>query len=126
MSESIESGWTYYTIKLLGDCYKRYSILYFFSALRFALSPHQQQCLHVPVFFIFFLFLLSANCGIILIFFLCFRLAAAQEAAQRDPGYTSQYRRRQRLAGQNRLGDWASFGGEVKKFTLLSQLNRLK
>ncbi|XP_063983728.1 voltage-dependent calcium channel type A subunit alpha-1 isoform X7 [Diachasmimorpha longicaudata] len=39
-------------------------------------------------------------------------LAAAQEAAQRDPGYASQYRRRQRSAGLSGLGDWASFGGE--------------
>ncbi|XP_043500314.1 voltage-dependent calcium channel type A subunit alpha-1 isoform X22 [Polistes fuscatus] len=40
-------------------------------------------------------------------------LAAAQEAAQRDPGYASQYRRRQRLAGLTGRGDWTSFGGEV-------------
>ncbi|XP_025161934.1 voltage-dependent calcium channel type A subunit alpha-1 isoform X20 [Harpegnathos saltator] len=40
-------------------------------------------------------------------------LAAAQEAAQRDPGYASQYRRRPRLAGLSGLGDWTSFGGEV-------------
>ncbi|XP_048506525.1 voltage-dependent calcium channel type A subunit alpha-1 isoform X22 [Athalia rosae] len=40
-------------------------------------------------------------------------LAAAQEAAQRDPGFTSQYRRRQRLAGLSGLGDWTNFGGEV-------------
>ncbi|XP_053596922.1 voltage-dependent calcium channel type A subunit alpha-1 [Microplitis demolitor] len=39
-------------------------------------------------------------------------LAAAQEAAQRDPGYASQYRRRQRSAGLSGLGDWANFGGE--------------
>ncbi|XP_050473478.1 voltage-dependent calcium channel type A subunit alpha-1 isoform X23 [Bombus huntii] len=38
---------------------------------------------------------------------------AAQEAAQRDPGYASQYRRRPRLAGLSGLGDWTSFGGEV-------------
>ncbi|XP_019889115.1 voltage-dependent calcium channel type A subunit alpha-1 isoform X12 [Ooceraea biroi] len=38
-------------------------------------------------------------------------LAAAQEAAQRDPGYA---RRRPRLAGlKTGLGDWTSFGGEV-------------
>lgn len=44
------------------------------------------------------------------------RLAAAQEAAQRDPGYASQYyRRRSRLAGlRSGLGDWTSFGGEVR------------
>ncbi|KMQ93125.1 voltage-dependent calcium channel type a subunit alpha-1-like protein [Lasius niger] len=43
------------------------------------------------------------------------RLAAAQEAAQRDPGYASQYYgRRSRLAGlRSGLGDWTSFGGEV-------------
>ncbi|KAL0121111.1 hypothetical protein PUN28_008671 [Cardiocondyla obscurior] len=41
-------------------------------------------------------------------------LAAAQEAAQRDPGYASQYGRRSRLAGlRTGLGDWTSFGGEV-------------
>ncbi|XP_072765467.1 voltage-dependent calcium channel type A subunit alpha-1 isoform X6 [Anoplolepis gracilipes] len=42
-------------------------------------------------------------------------LAAAQEAAQRDPGYASQYYgRRSRLAGlRSGLGDWTSFGGEV-------------
>ncbi|KAI4476629.1 hypothetical protein M0802_014843 [Mischocyttarus mexicanus] len=40
-------------------------------------------------------------------------LAAAQEAAQRDPGYASQYRRRQKLAGLSGRGDWTSFGGEV-------------
>ncbi|KAG7196633.1 hypothetical protein KM043_015981 [Ampulex compressa] len=40
-------------------------------------------------------------------------LAAVQEAAQRDPGYASQYRRRPRLAGLSGLGDWTSFGGEV-------------
>ncbi|XP_032666768.1 voltage-dependent calcium channel type A subunit alpha-1 isoform X1 [Odontomachus brunneus] len=40
-------------------------------------------------------------------------LAAAQEAAQRDPGYARQYRRRPRLAGLSGLGDWTSFGGEV-------------
>lgn len=39
---------------------------------------------------------------------------AAQEAAQRDPGYASQYRRRPRLAGLSGLGDWTSFGGEVR------------
>lgn len=45
-----------------------------------------------------------------------FRLAAAQEAAQRDPGYASQYYgRRSRLAGlRSGLGDWTSFGGEVR------------
>ncbi|EFN73328.1 Voltage-dependent L-type calcium channel subunit alpha-1C [Camponotus floridanus] len=44
-----------------------------------------------------------------------FRLAAAQEAAQRDSGYASQYYgRRSRLAGlRSGLGDWTSFGGEV-------------
>ncbi|KAK2577701.1 hypothetical protein KPH14_000728, partial [Odynerus spinipes] len=41
-------------------------------------------------------------------------LAAAQEAAQRDPGYASQYRRRQKLAGLSGRGDWTSFGGEVR------------
>ncbi|XP_071856696.1 calcium voltage-gated channel subunit cacophony isoform X24 [Bombus fervidus] len=40
-------------------------------------------------------------------------MLAAQEAAQRDPGYASQYRRRPRLAGLSGLGDWTSFGGEV-------------
>ncbi|XP_077274836.1 calcium voltage-gated channel subunit cacophony isoform X13 [Temnothorax americanus] len=42
-------------------------------------------------------------------------LAAAQEAAQRDPGYASQYYgRRSRLTGlRSGLGDWTSFGGEV-------------
>ncbi|CAK9821795.1 Voltage-dependent calcium channel type A subunit alpha-1 [Anthophora retusa] len=40
-------------------------------------------------------------------------MLAAQEAAQRDPGYASQYRRRRRLAGLSGLGDWTSFGGEV-------------
>ncbi|XP_011268431.1 voltage-dependent calcium channel type A subunit alpha-1 isoform X15 [Camponotus floridanus] len=42
-------------------------------------------------------------------------LAAAQEAAQRDSGYASQYYgRRSRLAGlRSGLGDWTSFGGEV-------------
>ncbi|XP_039311384.1 voltage-dependent calcium channel type A subunit alpha-1 isoform X7 [Solenopsis invicta] len=42
-------------------------------------------------------------------------LAAAQEAAQRDPGHASQYYgRRSRLAGlRSGLGDWTSFGGEV-------------
>ncbi|XP_026668099.1 voltage-dependent calcium channel type A subunit alpha-1 isoform X6 [Ceratina calcarata] len=40
-------------------------------------------------------------------------MLAAQEAAQRDPGYTSQYRRRPRLAGLSGLGDWTSFGGQV-------------
>ncbi|XP_043795464.1 voltage-dependent calcium channel type A subunit alpha-1 isoform X9 [Apis laboriosa] len=39
-------------------------------------------------------------------------MLAAQEAAQRDPGYASQYRRRPRLAGLS-FGDWTSFGGEV-------------
>lgn len=41
---------------------------------------------------------------------------AAQEAAQRDPGYASQYYgRRSRLAGlRSGLGDWTSFGGEVR------------
>lgn len=51
------------------------------------------------------------------------RLAAAQEAAQRDPGYASHYyaRRRPRLAGlKSGLGDWTSFGGEVKNLSLLS------
>ncbi|KAL7300818.1 hypothetical protein TKK_0006383 [Trichogramma kaykai] len=38
---------------------------------------------------------------------------AAQEAAQREPGYTSQFRRRQRAAGLSGLGDWAGTGGEV-------------
>ncbi|XP_023245623.1 voltage-dependent calcium channel type A subunit alpha-1 [Copidosoma floridanum] len=39
---------------------------------------------------------------------------AAQEAAQRDSGYTaSQYRRRQRWTGLSGLGDWAGAGGEV-------------
>ncbi|XP_076674538.1 calcium voltage-gated channel subunit cacophony isoform X10 [Andrena cerasifolii] len=40
-------------------------------------------------------------------------MLVAQEAAQRDPGYASQYRRRPRLAGLSGLGDWTSFGGEV-------------
>ncbi|XP_078045547.1 calcium voltage-gated channel subunit cacophony isoform X9 [Augochlora pura] len=40
-------------------------------------------------------------------------MLAAQEAAQRDPGYASQHRRRPRLAGLSGLGDWTSFGGEV-------------
>nr|XP_033322106.1 voltage-dependent calcium channel type A subunit alpha-1 isoform X4 [Megalopta genalis] len=40
-------------------------------------------------------------------------MLAAQEAAQRDPGYASQFRRRPRLAGLSGLGDWTSFGGEV-------------
>ncbi|XP_076627342.1 calcium voltage-gated channel subunit cacophony isoform X18 [Colletes latitarsis] len=40
-------------------------------------------------------------------------MLAAQEAAQRDPGYASQYRRRPRWAGLSGLGDWTSFGGEV-------------
>ncbi|XP_020288402.1 voltage-dependent calcium channel type A subunit alpha-1 isoform X5 [Pseudomyrmex gracilis] len=42
-------------------------------------------------------------------------LAAAQEAAQRETGYASQYYgRRSRLAGlRGGLGDWTSFGGEV-------------
>lgn len=43
----------------------------------------------------------------------CFYRLAAQEAAQRDPGYASQYRRRPRLAGLS-FGDWTSFGGEVR------------
>ncbi|XP_023319162.1 voltage-dependent calcium channel type A subunit alpha-1 isoform X5 [Trichogramma pretiosum] len=40
-------------------------------------------------------------------------MLAAQEAAQREPGYTSQFRRRQRAAGLSGLGDWAGTGGEV-------------
>ncbi|KAK0092187.1 hypothetical protein PV326_001978, partial [Microctonus aethiopoides] len=48
------------------------------------------------------------------------RLAAAQEAAQRDPGYASQYRRRQRSAGLSGLGDWASFGGEVPGLVVMA------
>ncbi|XP_046472832.1 voltage-dependent calcium channel type A subunit alpha-1 isoform X6 [Neodiprion pinetum] len=47
-------------------------------------------------------------------------LAAAQEAAQRDPGYTSQYRRRQRLAGLSGIGDWTSFGGEVPGLVVMA------
>ncbi|KAK0089005.1 hypothetical protein PV325_009756 [Microctonus aethiopoides] len=47
-------------------------------------------------------------------------LAAAQEAAQRDPGYASQYRRRQRSAGLSGLGDWASFGGEVPGLVVMA------
>ncbi|CAB0044738.1 unnamed protein product, partial [Trichogramma brassicae] len=39
-------------------------------------------------------------------------MLAAQEAAQREPGYTSQFRRRQRAAGLSGLGDWAGTGGE--------------
>ncbi|XP_031779373.1 voltage-dependent calcium channel type A subunit alpha-1 isoform X8 [Nasonia vitripennis] len=38
---------------------------------------------------------------------------AAQQAAQRDSGYTSQYRRRQRWTGVSGLGDWVGVGGEV-------------
>ncbi|XP_058802800.1 voltage-dependent calcium channel type A subunit alpha-1 isoform X3 [Phymastichus coffea] len=40
-------------------------------------------------------------------------MLAAQEAAQRDSAYTSQYRRRQRAIGLSGLGDWAGAGGEV-------------
>ncbi|XP_044001489.1 voltage-dependent calcium channel type A subunit alpha-1 isoform X8 [Aphidius gifuensis] len=47
-------------------------------------------------------------------------LAAAQEAAQRDPAYTSQYRRRQRSARLSGLGDWASFGGEVPGLVVMA------
>ena len=42
-----------------------------------------------------------------------YRLAATQEAAQRDPGFASQYRRRQKWVNASGLGDWTGSGGEV-------------
>lgn len=47
--------------------------------------------------------------------FVLLRRLAAQEAAHRDSGYTSQFRRRQRAAGLSGLGDWAGSGGEVSE-----------